>query len=77
LAKKYYREALNKDPDNTKYQKTFKNLSKMESTKNMAGEAFKLGDFDEAINLFSKCLELDPLNKTYNCAIFLNRSMAY
>ena len=33
LAKKFYKQALQSDPDNAKYQKTFKNLSKMETFK--------------------------------------------
>lgn len=77
LAKKFYREALSKDPDNTLYIKTYKNLAKTESMKAAAGEAYKTGNYNEAIDLFSQCLELDPYNKSFNCAIYLNRSMAH
>ena len=77
LAKKFYREALSKDPDNTLYIKTYKNLAKTEQMKSEAGEAYKSGNYNEAIDKFSQCLELDPYNRSFNCAIYLNRSMAH
>jgi len=41
-----------------------------------AAECFQKQDFAEAVKVYDKCLELDPHNKTYNCSIYLNRSMA-
>jgi tetratricopeptide (TPR) repeat protein len=31
----------------------------------------------DAIEAFTTCLELDPLNSSYNSIIYLNRSLAY
>ena len=38
---------------------------------------FKDGNFKEAIEKFSECLELDPNNETYNSQILFNRAQAY
>lgn len=48
----------------------------MESFKVQAAECFQNQKFAEAVEVYDKCLELDPYNKTYNCSIYLNRSMA-
>lgn len=41
IGKKYIREALNKDPDNPKYQKTWKNFIKNEKIKKEATDLFQ------------------------------------
>lgn len=77
MGKKYLREALNKDPDNVNYQKAWRGLMKMEKVKKEASDAFSAGSFQEAIEKFQECLELDPLNKQFNSTILFNRSIAY
>lgn len=42
-----------------------------------ATESFSAQKFQEAIDKFSECLELDPLNNSYNSAIMFNRSIAF
>jgi tetratricopeptide (TPR) repeat protein len=44
--------------------------------KDEAGELFKANKIDEAIKKFDQCLELDPLNLTYNATILLNKAIA-
>jgi DnaJ family protein C protein 7 len=68
---------LNKDPDNVNYQRGWKNLQKLEKLKKDGTDAFAAASFKEAIERFSECLELDPLNNSYNSTILFNRSMAY
>lgn len=77
LGKKYIREALNKDPDNVNYQKGWRNLVKMEKVKKEATDLFSANQFKEAIEKFNECLELDPLNKTFNSTILFNRAIAF
>lgn len=77
MGKKYIREALNKDPDNKKYQVAWKNLSKMDKLKKEATEKFQAGAFDDAITLFGDCLAIDPSNFNYNSAILFNRAVAH
>jgi len=48
----------------------------MESLKVQAADFFSHGQFAEAVAVYDQCLQLDPYNKTYNCSIYLNRSMA-
>lgn len=71
------REALNKDPDNVAFQKGWRNLQKLEKLKKEGTDAFQLGQFKEAVERFSECLELDPLNNNYNSTILFNRASAY
>lgn len=77
LGKKFMREALNKDPDNVSFQKGWRNIQKMEKLKQEAVELFQKGEFQEAIAKFTECIELDPLNASYNSTILFNRASAF
>ena len=63
MGKKYIREALNKDPDNPKFQQAWKNFMKTEKLKKEATDLFAASSYPEALEKFSECLTLDPLNK--------------
>jgi len=75
--KQFYREALNKDPDNVRYQKAWRNHLKMEKLKKEATDLFSAQNYKEAIERFSECLDLDPLNIQYNSTILFNKAVAY
>ena len=75
--KQYIREALNHDPDNVTYQKAWRNLVKLEKLKKEGTDAFQTGNFKEAVERFTECLELDPLNVQYNSTVLYNRACAY
>jgi hypothetical protein len=60
--KQYIREALNKDPDNITFQKAWRNVLKLEKSKKEGTDAFAANKFQDAIERFTECLELDPLN---------------
>jgi len=75
--KQYIREALNHDPDNITYQKAWRNLVKLEKVKKEGTDAFQSGNFKEAVERFSECLELDPLNVQYNSTVLFNRACAF
>ena len=60
--KQYIREALNKDPDNITFQKAWRNVLKLEKSKKEGTDAFAANKFQDAIERFNECLELDPLN---------------
>lgn len=75
--KQYLREALNKDPDNVKFQRGWKNVQKLEKVKKDGTDAFTAGNYPEAIQHFTECLSLDPLNSSYNQTILYNRACAY
>jgi len=44
--------------------------------KEEASEMFKQNKLEDAINLFADCVELDPLNLTFNATILLNKAIA-
>ena len=75
--KQYLREALNKDPDNVIFQKWWKNVQKLEKVKKDGTDAFSMGNYKEAIEKFTECLELDKANNSYNQGILFNRACAH
>lgn len=77
MGKKYIREALNKDPDNVNYQRAWRNLSKMDKLKKEGTDSYQAQNYKEAIERFSECLELDPLNHNFNSSILFNRASAF
>jgi len=58
-----------------KYKKLFENLKYIETEKEKANIYFKKGDYDNAINLYTKLLELDTNNKNFNSIILANRAL--
>lgn len=66
LAKKHIKQALQIDPDNTKVMRFWKGLQQSENLKGSAANAFKDNMFEVAANLFTQCLEVDPLNGVFN-----------
>jgi tetratricopeptide (TPR) repeat protein len=60
-----------------KYLKLAENLEKVENEKEKANESFKKGDYDGAIHLYSKLLEIDSNNKIFNSTIYANRALCY
>ena len=62
MGKKHLRQALNIDPDNQLYKTFWKSNSAMEKVKEEASEEFKAQSFESAIELYTKCLDYDPLN---------------
>jgi tetratricopeptide (TPR) repeat protein len=75
--KQFIREALNKDPDNVTYQRTWKNIARMDKLKKEGTDLFAARSFPEAIEKFTECLDLDPLNHAYNSTLLFNRASAY
>lgn len=49
----------------------------MEKVKKEATELFSACRFKLAIEKFSECLELDPLNAQFNSSILFNRAVVY
>ena len=75
--KKFFAQALKCDPDYLECQKALKKVKKTDSMKEEATNYFKEGDYENAIKGFTEWLELFPNNKSYNSAIYLNRSICY
>jgi len=72
---KLLKEALSRDPDCTDAMKAIKMGKTTSAAKDEAGALFKAEKFDEAIVKFDECLQLDPLNLSYNATILLNKAI--
>jgi stress-induced-phosphoprotein 1 len=68
---------ISKDDQKEKYRKLWENLRREEDEKEKANESFKKGDYDGAIFLYTKLLELDHNNKVFNSTILANRALCY
>jgi len=69
-------DALSQDPDLSIAQKAIKNFKNATAMKEQAGVVFKEQKFQEAIDMFDKCLAFDHLNLAFNSIINLNKSIA-
>jgi DnaJ family protein C protein 7 len=49
----------------------------MDKVKKEGADLFSAMDFKAAIEKFTECLELDPLNHQWNSSVLFNRSLAY
>lgn len=74
IGKKHIKQALNIDPDSVKYQKYWRNISKAEKLKNDAAELFKSNEIEQALALYEECLQLDPLNNSFNMTLIYNQA---
>ncbi len=58
-----------------KYKNLWDNLKSLEQEKEKANDCFKKGDYDGAINLYTKLLEIDSSNKSFESTILANRAL--
>ncbi len=68
---------LARNESNEKYLKLAENLEKVEHEKEKANDSFKKGDYDGAIHLYTKLLDIDSNNKIFNSTIYANRALCY
>jgi hypothetical protein len=52
--------------------KFVRNIKRSNEWKEEASKLFKNNDLQGAVNKFTECLAIDPLNITYNSTIYLN-----
>ena len=76
LGKKHLQQAMQYDPDLTECMQLLKEVKKAAAAKEEAAAIFKEGRYEEAIEAFEACLELDPLNSAYNSTLLLNTAIA-
>lgn len=60
-----------------KFTKLWNKLKEVESDKEKANQAFKQGDIDEALRMYTKLLEADADNSIFLSSIYANRSLCY
>lgn len=76
-AKKLLANLLLKTRDNHLYNNLSKILNIIEKEKEKANEFFKNGKFPEAIEEYTKLIEIDPDNRTFNSTIIANRALCH
>lgn len=73
-AKKLLNVLIQKSMD-SKFRKLLSIIKETESEKEKANEIFKKGDYDKAIEMYTKILEIDQNNKIFNATIYGNRAL--
>ncbi len=66
-------EALKLDPDNKRAMVMRNKVRLMEQKKEAGNKAFSSGSPQEAIDLYTEALAVDPLNEHYNATLYNNR----
>ena len=72
----HFRQALNCDPDFQDAVKYLRMVQKLDRLKEEGNAAFKAKRYQEAVDVYGKALEVDPLNKGTNSKILQNRAMS-
>ncbi|XP_028402914.1 dnaJ homolog subfamily C member 7-like [Dendronephthya gigantea] len=70
-----FTSALKIDPDHKKAKAIQKKAKLLKSTKDDGNEAYKTGKFQEAYDLYSNALEIDPNNVSTCAKLFYNRGV--
>jgi DnaJ family protein C protein 7 len=76
-AQKHMKQVLMRDPDNKKSQQLIKKMRTLEKTKLKGNDAFKSKQWQNAINAYTECLEIDPDNSQFNAKLLCNRAAAF
>ena len=76
-AKKILANIIRKGTENEKYGHLWTILKDIEKQKEQANEVFKNGKYHEAIEMYTKLLEIDGSNKNFNSLIHANRALCY
>lgn len=74
-AKGALKRLLQRVNDNQKYNKLFQNINHVEKEKAIANDLFKEGKLDEAIEAYTKLVDIDPKNRIFNSTIYANRAL--
>uniref|UniRef100_A0A069DN47 DnaJ protein n=1 Tax=Clytia hemisphaerica TaxID=252671 RepID=A0A069DN47_9CNID len=73
-AYKLFQQLLRTAPDFKKAREAYKKAKNLEATKEEGNKAFRGGDYQEALRLYTKALEIDPINKSTNSKLYCNRA---
>lgn len=73
----HFRQAINCDPDYKVAVKYLRLVRELDKQKEEGNARFKAGRYQEAVDIYSTALDLDPLNKGTNSKILQNRALCY
>ncbi|KAF2139534.1 uncharacterized protein K452DRAFT_327997 [Aplosporella prunicola CBS 121167] len=71
----HFRQALNCDPDFRDAVKWLRTVQKLGRMKEEGNSLFKSGKYQEAVDVYTQALEVDPMNKGTNSKILQNRAL--
>eukprot|EP00604_Paraphysomonas_vestita_P000670 CAMPEP_0174824782 /NCGR_PEP_ID=MMETSP1107-20130205/38037_1 /TAXON_ID=36770 /ORGANISM="Paraphysomonas vestita, Strain GFlagA" /LENGTH=308 /DNA_ID=CAMNT_0016053973 /DNA_START=569 /DNA_END=1495 /DNA_ORIENTATION=+ len=74
---KHYQQALRCDPDNTLVRTEYKQIKDINDTKERGNTAYKEGRYEDAINEWERCIQLDRNNRQFISKIYSNKANAY
>lgn len=73
----HFRQAISCDPDFKDAVKYLRMVQKLNKTKEDGNAHFKSGRYQQALDVYTSALEIDPSNKGTNSKILNNRAMCY
>lgn len=73
-AYQHFQRVLQYSPDHAKAKSFYKKAKLLQSKKELGNQAFKSGKLQEAYDLYTESLTIDPNNKTINAALYFNRA---
>ena len=72
----HFQRVLQYSPDHAKAKVFYKKAKSLQTKKESGNQAFKTGKWQEAYDLYTEALSIDPNNKTINAILFCNRATA-
>jgi len=72
----HFQRVLQYSPDHTKAKTFFKKAKSLQRSKTAGNDAFKASRFQEAYDLYTEALTIDPENKHINATLYFNRATA-
>lgn len=75
-AVKHLQQALRSDPDNSSVRQFYRKIKDIEEKKTLGDVSFKAGNFAEAIEKWSDCIDQTKGNKPFSAKLHLNRATA-
>ncbi|XP_069705184.1 dnaJ homolog subfamily C member 7 [Periplaneta americana] len=70
----HFQHVLRLAPDHQKAMDIYKRAKALKQKKEEGNEVFKAGRFNEAYNLYTDALKIDPHNKSTNAKLYFNRA---
>lgn len=70
----HFQRVLQYSPDHLRAKSFYKKAKLLQTKKELGNQAFKLGKWQEAYDLYTESLTIDPNNKTLNATLYFNRA---
>ncbi|CAK1549792.1 unnamed protein product [Leptosia nina] len=71
---KHFQQVLRLAPDHKKAMATYKKAKHLKQKKEEGNEAFKMGRWQQALNLYNEALTIDQNNKKVNAKLYFNKA---